>query len=445
MSKKIKTIISTLVIVMALSTTAFAAPINTTNTFDSGRGNDVVTQSDGTETQYFETYDNVIYKDLPHIVKTVVQGDKGNTLTYKVNQITNNTEASDVEHKIGETGAYVKLNNIERESGFDGGRLLYSTQPVTVTFNNTKHYNIRSILKAKRVIMDNGSLAYAEIGNEDSQYLVNQLNQEGVSTYEIKDPGLYMVEIENPYAGGGLTLGVYIAQPGENITSNNNSKIAVPTTVDFNVNGKHNSVPAYQLNGSNYIRVRDLAYILKDTASKVSVYHNNGTDVTTINTVAGLGNPTGDYTADGTELSALPAYTMSAEPSIHHLAKNGSKIAPSMYTINGQDFVNLKALGSILGLNMQVNSDGIMIDTSKPAVSSSPIVAIVDSSAIGYNMSSDTAKILGYPTVDVANKSTEQIMSELVQFQGITTVKVLAPKYTSELLKAMRTKYTVIF
>ena len=43
MSKKIKTLVSTLVIAMALSTTAFAAPINTTNTFDGGKGADIVT------------------------------------------------------------------------------------------------------------------------------------------------------------------------------------------------------------------------------------------------------------------------------------------------------------------------------------------------------------------------------------------------------------------
>lgn len=442
MSKKIKTLVSTLVIAMALSTTAFAAPINTTNTFAGDRGDDVVTQSDGTETQYYQDYFGTIFKDLPTITKTVTQGEKGNTLKYNVNFITNpGSGGSDVEHHIEETGAYVTLNNIERESGFGILRLVYSTQPVTVTFNGTNSFNVKNVLKAKKYVMDNGNLAYAELGNEQSQYLVNAVGQAGVSNYEIKDPGLYVVQLQNAALGSGLTMLVYIAQPGENITSNNNSKVAVPTTVNFNVSGVHNSVSMYQLNGSNYIRVRDLAYILKDTSKKVSVYYNSGTDVTTINTHGGLGNQDNHYTANGTELTSLPAGTASAEPSIHNLAKNGSTITPSMYTINGQDFVSLKALDSILGLNMQVYSDGIVIDASATAVSSSPIVVLVNSSAIGYATKLEQAKLLGYPAIDTANKSTEQVMSELAQVQGLTTVKVWDPKVSSDLIKAIRTKY----
>lgn len=442
MSRKIKTLVSILVIAMALSTTAFAAPINTTNTFDGGKGADIVTQANGTETQYYQDYFGTIFNNLPQVTKTVMQGEKGNTLKYNINAITNpNSGGADVEHHIEESEAYVTLNNIERESGFGALRLVYSTQPVTVTFNGTKCMNVQNITKARKAAMDNGNLAYTEIGNDQSQILYNEIDKKGISTFEIKDPGLYVVQSTNATLGHGLTMMVYMAQQGENITNTATSKVAVPSTTDFNVDGKHTSVPTYSLNGSKYVRVRDIAYVLNGTGKQISIVYNAGTDTTSINTTASLDNQSNSYVANGTELSALPAYTSEAEPSVHKLAKNGSILNSSMYTINGQDFVSLKALDSILGLGITVYSDGIVLDTSTTAVSSSPIAVLVNSSAAGYADKVAQAKILGYPAIDVANKSTEQVMSELAQVQGLTTVKVWDPKYTSDLIKTVRTKY----
>lgn len=444
MSKKIKTLVSTLVIAMALSTTAFAAPINTTNTFDGGKGADIVTQANGTETQYYQDYFGTIFNNLPVITKTVTQqSESGNTLRYDLNLISNSTSGgSDVEHHILDT-TYMTVNNIERESGFGIERLLYSHNPVTITMQGTQLFKCKEIQKVPKYVMDNGNLAYVELNGDSSKYPVSTLDT-GLNTYELKEPGLYLVMFDKVDAYTrikGIHCYVYIAQAGENITNTATSKVAVPSTIDFNVDEKHTLIPTYSLSGSNYIRIRDLAYILNGTGKQISIAYNAGTDTTSINTTGSLDNQSNSYVANGTELTALPAYTSEAEPSVHKLAKNGSILSPSMYTINEQDFISLKALASILGLNMQVYSDGIMIDTSTNAVSSSPIAVLVNSSAIGYATKLEQAKLLGYPAIDVANKSTEQVMSELAQVQGLTTVKVWDPKYTSDLINAIRTKY----
>lgn len=438
MSKNIKTLVSTIVITMALSTTAFAAPINTTNTFDGDIGDDVVTQADGTEIQYSRNAYGTIFKDLPMVTKTVTQEEKGNTLKYELNLI-GGSESS--RHILDTT--YMTVNNIERESGFGIERLLYSHNPVTITMQGTQLFKCKEIQKVPKYVMDNGNLAYVELNGDSSKYPVSTLDT-GLNTYELKEPGLYLVMFDKVDAYTrikGIHCYVYIAQAGENITNTATSKVAVPTTTDFNVDGKHTSVPTYSLNGSKYVRVRDLAYSLNGTGKQISIAYNAGTDTTSINTTGSLDNQSNSYVANGTELSALPAYTSEAEPSVHKLAKNGSILNLSMYTINGQDFVSLKALDSILGLGMTVYSDGITIDSATTAVASSPIAVLVNSSAAGYADKVAQAKILGYPAIDVANKSTEQVMSELAQVQGLTTVKVWDPKYTSDLIKVVRTKY----
>lgn len=441
--KRVKILITTLIMTMALSTTAFASPISTVNTFDGDKGEDVVTEADGTELQYYKDVYGNVFNSIPMITKTVKQGETGNTLRYDLNllggQKTNNLNIRDT--------TYMTVNNIERESGFGIERLLYSHNPVTVTMQGTQLFKCKEILKAPKYVMDSGNLAYVELTSDTSKYQVSTLDT-GLSTYELKEPGLYFIMFDKVDSYGrekGIHLYVYIAQPNENITNTVTSNIAVPTTVNFNVNGNNTSVPMYSLNGGSYIRVRDLAYILKDTSKKLSVYYNTGTDTTTVNTHGGLGNPNNDYIENGTELSALETGTIQAEPSVHNLVKNGSIIKPAIYTISGQDFVDLKALASILNLDMTVNSDGIVIDTDKVS-SNTPMVVLLNSTenSTDYANHSDYAKILGYPTIDCANKSNAQILAELGQIEGLTKVYVAFKSLSAlDLRIALRSKYTV--
>lgn len=393
MSKKIKTLVGVLLITLSVSTTVFAAPIRTDKTFNGDNGNDVVIHADGTEIQYrYDEYDNVYYNEDPSVVKTVTQGEVGNNLRYDLNYLV--TKDRGVSYYAKDT-TYMNISNIEREDGFGIERVLYSHNPVKIDMQGTKYFIGKYIQKIQKYSIDNGSVVHVE---HPQEYMVDTLDT-GFSSYEISEPGLYFVmfDISNDYhqREKGIHLYLYIAKPGEDITKNTGSKVATPTKVDFNINGNHTNVPTYTINGSPYIRTKDLAYILNGTGKQISLPYNAGTNSTSINTVASLDNRDNSYKVTGNELSAIQGNTVLAEVSASKLAINGGTVETPMYRINGEDFTNFSVLNNILGLNATIYSDGIVINTPVKHIEERPSSNYIPPGAVGTSENPNYEKWVG--------------------------------------------------
>ena len=135
--------------------------------------------------------------------------------------------------------------------------------------------------------------------------------------------------------------------------------IATPTPSTVLVNGQKTVFDAYNINGSNYFKLRDLAYVLNGTAKQFEVNWDD-----TKNAILLIsGKP---YFAIGGEMAAKSADNKVAAPTTSNVYVDGKEIKITAYTIDGNNYFKLRNIGLIF--NFGVTWDGatntIMIDTS---------------------------------------------------------------------------------
>lgn len=102
------------------------------------------------------------------------------------------------------------------------------------------------------------------------------------------------------------------------------------------------NIAAYNIEGANYFRLRDLAQILQGTEAQFSIESHAGDYTIEVNTGAA-------YTPRGDELEPLRSMVSSMQPSPWKLAVNGEPVAASAYTIEGSNFYKLRDMGHALG------------------------------------------------------------------------------------------------
>jgi len=142
------------------------------------------------------------------------------------------------------------------------------------------------------------------------------------------------------------------------------SKTSIPYTATSTastvlVNGSFVAFDAYSINGSNYIKLRDLAYILNGTEKQFEVTWDN--DIKAINLISGK-----SYTASGGEMiignkGSATAYISNATVFI-----NGVRVDLTAYTINGNNYFKLRDLGKAFdfGVIWDGTANTIRIETS---------------------------------------------------------------------------------
>ncbi len=135
---------------------------------------------------------------------------------------------------------------------------------------------------------------------------------------------------------------------------------ATPTTSTVLVNGEQVAFDAYNIDGSNYFKLRDLAYALNGSEKQFDVVWNASANA--ISLTSGK-----SYTAAGGELAPGSGAVQEALPTTSALLLDGADLALEAYNINGNNYFKLRDLGS--ALNFGVDWDGaantVVIDTAK--------------------------------------------------------------------------------
>lgn len=143
-------------------------------------------------------------------------------------------------------------------------------------------------------------------------------------------------------------------------TQNTNDKIANPTSASVLVNGSAIAFQAYQIDGSNYFKLRDLAKVLNSTGKQIEVGWDNTNNAMTLTSGEA-------YTAVGGELSTsgITAST-AAVLSTSKVCLNGIEISLTAYTIGGNNYFKLWDLASALNFGVIYDSttNTIEIDTA---------------------------------------------------------------------------------
>nr|WP_308506565.1 polysaccharide deacetylase family protein [uncultured Agathobaculum sp.] len=132
---------------------------------------------------------------------------------------------------------------------------------------------------------------------------------------------------------------------------------AVPALATVSVNGVQSKLPAYNINGSNYVRVRDVAVLLKDTPSHFDVQWNNAQCRVELASFT-------PYTPIGTENKPLPEGERTVksvtEPTVVDTVPN----MVAAYQLDGYTYYKLRSLGDLCGFYVDWNNETHVVEVT---------------------------------------------------------------------------------
>ena len=164
----------------------------------------------------------------------------------------------------------------------------------------------------------------------------------------------------NSYTPAGLGPGTP-ANPGQIEPGGQETDFhIVPTASTVLVNGANVAFDAYNINGANYFKLRDLAMALNGSAKQFEVSWD-----ATANAISLIsGQP---YTAVGGELAVGNGNVESFRPTDSKILLNGAEVALEAYNIGGNNYFKLRDLGSAFdfGVDWDGANNTVVIDTSK--------------------------------------------------------------------------------
>ena len=120
------------------------------------------------------------------------------------------------------------------------------------------------------------------------------------------------------------------------------TSVATPTVANVSVNGNTTVLPAYNIGGNNYVRVRDVALLLKDTASSFDVQWNNSLQQVELKSFS-------PYTPNGTENKPMSSERRTVQSLIEPTAADGQLHMIAAYNIDGYTYYKLRSLGDLCG------------------------------------------------------------------------------------------------
>lgn len=137
-----------------------------------------------------------------------------------------------------------------------------------------------------------------------------------------------------------------------------NDVLAIPTTSAVLVNGTPVSFQAFNINGNNYFKLRDLGKALSGTAKQFEISYDNINNAISMTTGKQYTPVGGELTTNG-NTAEQTAVLSSASVYI-----NGSKADLTAYTINGYNYYKLRDIATVLDFGVTFNNNTIGIDTS---------------------------------------------------------------------------------
>ena len=123
----------------------------------------------------------------------------------------------------------------------------------------------------------------------------------------------------------------------------------IRTNQNLTVDGKAVICEIYNINDSNYFKLRDLAFLLNGTGSQFSVGYDESSR--TVSIVTG-----GAYVPNGSELVIGEDKASTAQPSSQALLINAQRRTDlSVFNIGGNNYFKLRDLGTALGFDVDYN------------------------------------------------------------------------------------------
>lgn len=212
----------------------------------------------------------------------------------------------------------------------------------------------------------------------------------------------------------------------------------VPSAQHLKVNGTDRTTEVYNINGSNYFKLRDMAALLNGTTAQFSVGYDAAIGQISVSTGTAYA-PVGGELAAGTDQSA------SCRPSGQALRINGSPASLTAYNLGGNNFFNLRDLGGALGFRVDYDaaSQTVLVTSPQETIGTGKCGENVSWTLYlsGMMVIEGTGPMTDYPDVEengnhkIAapwNNYKESINSVVIR-PGVTTVGKYAFRYCSTL------------
>jgi hypothetical protein len=135
---------------------------------------------------------------------------------------------------------------------------------------------------------------------------------------------------------------------------------AAPTASTVLVNGRAVAFDAYNIGGSNYFKLRDLAYVLSGSAKQFEVGWDGGADAIALTSSRA-------YTAVGGEMASKSAENKTPAPTTSKITLNGAAVTVTAYKIDDNNYFKLRDIGQVFdfGVDWDGARNTIVIDTAK--------------------------------------------------------------------------------
>ncbi len=136
--------------------------------------------------------------------------------------------------------------------------------------------------------------------------------------------------------------------------------IAIPTPSAVFVNGSRVAFDAYNINGNNYFKLRDLAFVLSGTEAQFETEWDAANNAIRLKSGEA-------YTPVGGELQSGAAGNRTPTPTTSRIYLDGEPVVFTAYNIGGNNYFKLRDIGSAFdfGVTWDAENSAILIDTAK--------------------------------------------------------------------------------
>ena len=133
---------------------------------------------------------------------------------------------------------------------------------------------------------------------------------------------------------------------------------ALPTSSPVFINGAQISFDAYNIDGNNYFKLRDIAYALNGTEKQFSIEWDGAANTIMLTTDR-------PYKAEGSEMGGKGAGAKTAKPATANISLNGRLLDITAYNIEGNNYFKLRDIGIAAGFEVtwDAAANSIRVDT----------------------------------------------------------------------------------
>lgn len=248
--------------------------------------------------------------------------------------------------------------------------LYYADAPVTVTLKNTDQYDY-GINVYHYYYLDEASKPQVDITKYDTFiYDYENFSLEPIAskafegTMTFNTPGSYYLYFaNNSPISTDCDTGIYIIVGGQEVTAPvvpaPATATAAPTTAPVLVNSASTAFEAYNINGNNYFKLRDLAKVVDGTEKNFEVTWDGTKNA--INLISNSG-----YTSVGGELGKGDGKAKTATLTTSTIYKDGTEVSLTAYHINGNNYFKLRDVAQAfdIGVTWDHETKTVGIDTA---------------------------------------------------------------------------------